>query len=317
MAGLHQSLKAEPNLTPILDMVFQLITFFMLVINFKAASLDTSLQLPVIGRALPPVETGERDVLVLNITPQGKLRMYGEVRDLEPCIAQEAKMTRQTAGGFSSKSGASGELPTTVIIRADRTTPYHFIHQVIQSCQAHGFRNFQYRVMSRGRSFMPRTRRHIEGDVQLNMAAMLDMAFQLLAFFILTYQPGKVEGCIAIRMPPPAPITKPDASNAGAPTPSEATALAGVVSLPIAVTDDGHGGISGIRVAEHQPVSRLEDFEQKLDSIMKVSDAPFDQILLKVSPQLEYENVLKIIEICARKKLTSSDQQKVSIVELQ
>ena len=35
--------------------------------------------------------------------------------------------------------------------------------------------------------------------MQLNMAAMLDMAFQLLAFFILTYSPGKVEGCIAIR----------------------------------------------------------------------------------------------------------------------
>ena len=47
---------------------------------------------------------------------------------------------------------------------------------------------------------MRRKKRHIEGDVQLNMAAMLDMAFQLLAFFILTYQPGKVEGCIGIRM---------------------------------------------------------------------------------------------------------------------
>ena len=45
--------KAEPNLTPILDMVFQLITFFMLVLNFKAAELDLSLQLPVITSAKP------------------------------------------------------------------------------------------------------------------------------------------------------------------------------------------------------------------------------------------------------------------------
>jgi len=36
------SVKSEPNLTPILDMVFQLITFFMLVINFKSAELDMS-----------------------------------------------------------------------------------------------------------------------------------------------------------------------------------------------------------------------------------------------------------------------------------
>ena len=43
----------EPNLTPILDMVFQLITFFMLVINFKGGALDLSLELPVLGSARP------------------------------------------------------------------------------------------------------------------------------------------------------------------------------------------------------------------------------------------------------------------------
>ncbi len=33
---------AEPDWTPMLDMVFQLVTFFMLVINFKAANMDLS-----------------------------------------------------------------------------------------------------------------------------------------------------------------------------------------------------------------------------------------------------------------------------------
>ena len=57
MSGqLSQEVKAEPNLTPILDMVFQLITFFMLVINFKSAEMDLSLKLPVVGSARP-VET--------------------------------------------------------------------------------------------------------------------------------------------------------------------------------------------------------------------------------------------------------------------
>ena len=32
-------------------MVFQLITFFMLVINFKSAELDQTLMLPVVGSA--------------------------------------------------------------------------------------------------------------------------------------------------------------------------------------------------------------------------------------------------------------------------
>jgi biopolymer transport protein ExbD len=148
MAGMHQDLKAEPNLTPILDMVFQLVTFFMLVINFKAASLDMSLQLPVIGSALP-AEGGDRDVLVLNVMPNGKLRMYGEERDVESLIAKEARSAKQSGGG-SSKQATGGELSTTVIIRADRTTQYHHIHHVIQACQAHGFRNFQYRALSTG-----------------------------------------------------------------------------------------------------------------------------------------------------------------------
>jgi biopolymer transport protein ExbD len=59
--------KAEPNLTPILDMVFQLITFFMLVINFKAAELDLTLQLPVIGSAKPLPPDAKMKLLVLNV----------------------------------------------------------------------------------------------------------------------------------------------------------------------------------------------------------------------------------------------------------
>ena len=48
-----ENTEGAPNLTPILDMVFQLITFFMLVINFKAGQMDLSLKLPVVGSARP------------------------------------------------------------------------------------------------------------------------------------------------------------------------------------------------------------------------------------------------------------------------
>ena len=37
-------------------------------------------------------------------------------------------------------------------------------------------------------------RKRNQGDVELNLAAMLDMAFQLLTFFILTFRPSPVEG---------------------------------------------------------------------------------------------------------------------------
>ena len=92
--------------------------------------------------------------------------------------------------------------------------------------------------------------------------------------------------------------------------------MAAAVSLQITVTANKEGGIAGIRVGE-APVTDLRDLEQKLRSVAKVSSAPFDQVTLKVSRSLEYENVLKVIDICARNKLTSGDQQtKVSIVEM-
>ncbi len=40
------------------------------------------------------------------------------------------------------------------------------------------------------------------------MASMLDMAFQLLTFFILTFRPAPIEGQISLRLPPPIPVTK-------------------------------------------------------------------------------------------------------------
>ena len=51
-ASMSHSSSAEPNLTPILDMVFQLITFFMLVINFKTAAMDLDLRARALKLAL-------------------------------------------------------------------------------------------------------------------------------------------------------------------------------------------------------------------------------------------------------------------------
>ncbi len=72
-ASLPSTANAEPNLTPMLDMVFQLVTFFMLVINFKSSALDLNLKLPVVGSARM-VDAAARDLIVLNLTAHGALR---------------------------------------------------------------------------------------------------------------------------------------------------------------------------------------------------------------------------------------------------
>ena len=51
-ANMGNEVRAEPNLTPLLDVVFQLITFFMLVINFSKDNYDARIKLPVAGSEL-------------------------------------------------------------------------------------------------------------------------------------------------------------------------------------------------------------------------------------------------------------------------
>jgi biopolymer transport protein ExbD len=144
-----QKTKAEPNLTPILDMVFQLITFFMLVINFKSASLDLSLRLPIVGSARPVDTKGMEDLLILNITQDGKLIVYGIPRDIESYIAGEALATVHWAHQTNPDLKFGDELPSMVVIRADEATPFKLLNRVIKACQDNGYRRFALMALNK------------------------------------------------------------------------------------------------------------------------------------------------------------------------
>ncbi|MBI3836880.1 MAG: biopolymer transporter ExbD [Planctomycetia bacterium] len=132
-----------------LDMVFQLVTFFMLVINFKAAQLDMNLKLPVVGSARPVDTKGQQDLLVLNINAFGQLTVYNTPKDVESYIAGEAQSSFLAARQKNPNLQPGDELPTTVVIRADRATPFHLLNRVIKACQEHGFRNFSLKAMNK------------------------------------------------------------------------------------------------------------------------------------------------------------------------
>lgn len=145
----YHDASAEPNLTPMLDMVFQLVTFFMLVINFKSAQLDMNLKLPVVGSARPVDTKGQEDLLVLNIDKQGHLTVYNTPKDIDGYIAGEAQSSLLAARQKNPQLQLGDELPTTVVIRADRATPFHLLNRVIQECQKNGFRNFSLKAMNK------------------------------------------------------------------------------------------------------------------------------------------------------------------------
>ena len=144
--------KAEPNLTPLLDIVFQLITFFMLVINFSSDNYDRRVKLPVAGSARPIEGTkAADDRLVLNIDRDGNLLWNNQTLGIELASqeintqAQLVKLNLKVAGK-SVKPGES--LPTTIVIRADRGTPFSQLYRLITVCQTNGFMKFALKAMN-------------------------------------------------------------------------------------------------------------------------------------------------------------------------
>lgn len=147
MSG-HSMEGAEPNLTPMLDMVFQLITFFMLVINFKGASMDLSLKLPVLGSARPLEYAGKLEAITLNVDSHGKVLCYGQEVDLKPFIAKEARQAKLQLE-VSGEKLKDGEIPVPIVLRADKSVTFKQLNSVIETCQEQGYRRFSLNAMTR------------------------------------------------------------------------------------------------------------------------------------------------------------------------
>ncbi len=160
-----------------------------------------------------------------------------------------------------------------------------------------------------------RKKKHVQGEVELNLAAMLDMAFQLLAFFILTFKPAPTEGYIALRMPPPQATTKPgatasDQNVAGVP-------MDRLETLMVTIKSSAEGGIGTIQIEEGTPSANLAEFEQQLNTLLGAPGSNFEQVILQVGSGLHYDSLVRILDICSRVKLASGEQlTKLSITEL-
>ena len=152
-ASMSTEFKAEPNLTPLLDVVFQLITFFMLVINFSSENYDQRVRLPVAESAVP-VEDEARvseDRLVLNVDKEGHLLIGGEVQPLHKAIQtikHQADLVKLNLKAAGTKPDPTGTLPTTIILRVDKDATFSSLISLIKACESQGFRKFPFKAMN-------------------------------------------------------------------------------------------------------------------------------------------------------------------------
>jgi biopolymer transport protein ExbD len=152
--------------------------------------------------------------------------------------------------------------------------------------------------------------------VELNLAAMLDMAFQLLTFFILTFRPAPVEGQISLRMPPAQPVTPVKSAMQAGDNAAENNPVQGLNSLVISVIPNAAGGIGSMAIGEGA-VATLTGLSDRLKAVLGDPASPFDQVVIQVGPGLRYDALMGVVDVCTRQKLPSGQKlTKLSFVEL-
>ena len=134
----HSELKsAEPNMTSMIDVVFLLISFFTLVMNFSQAEQNEEIALPKSELAQPP-ETAEAERITVQALADNSV-MLGPIR-----CAIENDQYLSTSFGFELNKELSWRRTirqvrpkdVTIVVRGDRDAETGFIQRVIAACQA-------------------------------------------------------------------------------------------------------------------------------------------------------------------------------------
>ncbi len=166
-----------------------------------------------------------------------------------------------------------------------------------------------------------RRKKRDQGSVEMNLAAMLDMAFQLLTFFILTFRPAPIEGQLSLNLPPPVPQTKVEPNQNVGEGIGDVLAME---TLHLHVIANERGDVNELKV-EANPVvqGRFDEsnslrLDKKLQSLFAVQQIPFDRIQIAVDGRLRYGELMKIIDVCHRQHLPDgSSMQKISFTEVE
>lgn len=160
-----------------------------------------------------------------------------------------------------------------------------------------------------------RRRRNPPGDVELNLAAMLDMAFQLLTFFILTFKPAPIEGQVLLRLPPPQPITNINQGEKAGKDDKNTNPLEGLTTLVVSAVANPDGSLKQMAVAGGV-VGGLTALERTLEDAFRDPASAFDQVILEVDSRLHYGQLMQIIDVCTKQKLATGEPlTKLSFVE--
>ena len=146
-------------------------------------------------------------------------------------------------------------------------------------------------------------RKRSQQDVELNVASMLDMAFPLLAFFILTFSRPRwkarlVCGCPRRNRPPTRTARASPAIRTARSNPS-ASIRSPSRSSPRETATSISTGTGPAWAANRWRA--LPNSARGCRASSRNPDSPFEQLVVQSSPKLRYGELMQVVNVCTRK----------------
>ena len=160
---------AEPDFTPLLDVVLQLLMFFIMCVRFVPNQATELIKLPD-AKEGHMVELSDRHTIFLNLRPYDEDYFRKRYTPEEwanfpkerykpgdpvimlfskndwPYTPATLKQRLQDAYTDEQRNANGGEIPTVIVIRADKDTDYSTVYGILKDCKTIGFRKLKLRA---------------------------------------------------------------------------------------------------------------------------------------------------------------------------
>jgi len=134
------------DMTPMIDVVFQLIIFFMLLMDMSTKELEV-LKLPKSKEAVEDVPDPKDPRPIVNILPDGKIVVKAEVmydpdkddgyKKLTEFLRGRARLMKMA--WIDENDHSKGKAPDRpILVRADQSTPFKYVQKVMEVCGKEG-----------------------------------------------------------------------------------------------------------------------------------------------------------------------------------
>lgn len=126
--------EPEFSMAPLIDIVFQMLIFFMVATTYNSQEKDLSIELPFAESAEEPEKTPEE--IVIDVARDGHVSVSGRAVERDALVA-----------ALVEASGRRAEVPVTV--RGDRLVHHEDVVAVLDACGLAGLSNVSVGTLDR------------------------------------------------------------------------------------------------------------------------------------------------------------------------